>query len=348
MFRFEHPSYLYFLFLIPFLIAGAIFLARQKRRTLQQIAAGEAYRRLIGEKSFVKENVKMGLLISAFTLLIITFANPQIGTRLEEVKLKGIDVMVCLDVSLSMKAEDLKPNRLDLAKREISELIKGLNGNRVGLIVFAGAAYTQFPLTSDYSAADLFLSAADVTSVPEPGTALASALDLATSSFDYSVSTRKVIIVITDGEDHEGDVDAKLKEAKATGIAVYSIGMASPNGAPIPVYDASGRQADFKKDQNGSIILTKLDEQILKHMADETGGKYYLSSPAGDELRAIYADLQKVEKTEFGAKQVTDYDDKYYYFLIPALLLLLIEFFLSDKSSAWFKAMQIKLKLREE
>ncbi len=348
MFRFAHPAYLYLLLLIPLLVVGVVLVALWKKKTLQKIADGDSYRRLIGEKSFVKEWVKAGLAILAFACIVLGFANPQIGTRIEDVKLKGIDVIVCLDVSLSMKAEDLKPNRLELAKREIGELIKDLQGNRVGLVVFAGAAYVQFPLTSDYSAANLFLSAADVSSVPEPGTALASALELANRSFDADAPTRKVIIVITDGEDHEGDVDKRINEAKSRGIAIYSIGMASPNGAPIPVYDGSGRQVDYRKDQNGSIILTKLDQDILKHMADETNGKFYLSSPAGDELKAIYSDLEKIEKTEFGSKQITDYDDKYFYFLIPAILLLIAEFFTSDKMSVWFRKLQIFLKLREE
>ncbi len=347
MFRFAHPEYLYLLYLLPVLIIAGIGMAYKKKKILSSIASPEAKTYLFSEKSYVKEYVKFSIIIISMALLILSFANPQIGTRVEEVKLTGIDAMICLDVSLSMKAEDLKPNRLDLAKREIAQLLKNLQGDRVGLIVFAGSAYVQFPLTSDYSAANLFLNTADVNSVPEQGTALAAAINLSVKSFDQNSPTQKVIIVITDGEDHEGDLDQAIKEAKSKSIAIYSIGMASPNGAPIPVYDGRN-QVDFKKDRNGSIILTKLDQETLKQMADKSSGKFYLASPAGDELRSIYQDLGNIQKTEFGAKQVTDYDDKYYYLLIPALLLLLIEFFISDKRSARFRDLLIKLKLREE
>ncbi len=348
MFRFAHQEYLYLLYLLPILIIVGIGMVYRKKKILSGIAASESRARMFLEKCYAKDYFKFSLIIISLALLILAFANPQIGTRIEDVKLTGIDAMVCLDVSLSMKAEDLKPNRLDLAKREIAQLLKNLKGDRVGLIVFAGSAYVQFPLTSDYSAANLFLNTADVNSVPEQGTALAAAINLSVKSFDNSSPTRKVIIVITDGEDHEGDLEQAITEAKSKNVAIYSIGMASPNGAPIPVYDGQGNQVDFKKDRNGSIILTKLDEGSLKQMADKTSGKYYLASPAGDELRSIYQDLGNIQKTEFGTKQVTDYDDKYYYFLIPALLFLLVEFFISDKRSARFRNLLIKLKLKEE
>ena len=347
MIQFAHREYFYFLLIIPALAVLLTMLFFWKKKILGKIAQGEGLINLIGDKSFFKERVKVGLLLMVLLCLIIALANPQIGTRIEEVKLKGIDAVICLDVSQSMKAEDLKPNRLDLAKREISQLMNGLKGDRVALVVFAGASYVQFPMTSDYSAANLFLEATDVNSVPEPGTALASALNLATKSFNGTTKTKKVIIIITDGEDHEGEVDASLAEIKSKGIAVYAIGMATPAGAPIPVYDNAGNQVDFKKDRNGSVILTKLDQGILKKLADETGGKYYLSSPVGEELKLIFNDLNNIEKSDYGTKMITNYDDKFYYLLIPAIMLLLIEFFMSDKKSLWFNKLLITLKVKE-
>lgn len=347
MIQFAHREYLYLLFIIPVLAGFLTLLFIWKKKTLAKIAQGEGLKNLIGEKSFFKERIKVGLLLIVLSCLIIAIANPQIGTRIEEVKLKGIDAVICLDVSKSMKAEDLKPNRLELAKREISQLLNGLKGDRVALVVFAGAAYVQFPMTSDYSAANLFLEATDVNSVPEPGTALASALNLATKSFNDTTKTKKVIIIITDGEDHEGDIEASLNEIKSKGIAIYAIGMATPAGAPIPVYDNSGNQVDYKKDRNGSVILTKLDQAILKKLSDESGGKYYLSSPVGEELKLIFNDLNNIEKSDYGTKMITNYDDKFYYLLIPAFLLLLLEFFMSDKSSLWFNKILIAMKVKE-
>ena len=252
---------------------------------------------------------------------------------LEEVKQIGIDVFILLDVSASMKAEDLKPNRLEKAKNEIAMLIRKLQGDRIGLIIFAGDAYVQFPLTTDYSAANLFLSTVDVNSIPQQGTAIASAINLAAKSFDTKAATKKVMVIITDGEDHEGDIDSAVKDAANKEILVYTIGMGSPSGAPIPVYDSNNHQVGFKQDSNGSTVLTKLDEATLQQIASKGGGKYYLSSSYQNELDLIYKDLSSLEKSEYGSKRITDYDDKYFYFLIPAFLILIVELFLTERKS---------------
>jgi Ca-activated chloride channel family protein len=348
MIRFAHPEFLYILYVLPLLAGLIIWQLNAKKKALGKIAHVESFSVLFKSKSFVKDYGKAGLLVMALGLIILGFANPQIGTRIEDVKQVGIDVYICLDVSMSMKAEDLKPNRLEKAKKEISELIKKLQGDRIGLIVFAGGAYVQFPLTADYSAANLFLSSVDVNSVPEPGTAIASAINLAVDSFDKKSATRKVIVVITDGEDHEGDISKAVSNAKENNIVVDAIGMGSPDGAPIPMFDGAGKQTGFKQDNQGNTVLTKLDEVTLRQLANESGGKYYLALNNGNELDAIYRDLASVEKTEFGMKKVTDYDDKFYYFLIPALLILISEFFISDKKVIWLKKLMVQLRLRSE
>jgi Ca-activated chloride channel homolog len=251
---------------------------------------------------------------------------------MQEVKQTGIDVFILLDVSNSMLAEDIKPNRIDKAKYQISNLINKLRGDRIGLIIFAGQAYIQFPLTTDYSAANLFLSAVDVNSVPTQGTAIASALKLALQSFD-TLSTEKVIIAITDGEDHEGDVMAAVEEADSREIKIYTIGLGSSGGVPIPSYNRNGQLTGFKKDRQGNTVLTKLEENILKQMADEGNGKYFRGSNYEDYLEKIYSELSELEQSEFGTKKVTDYEDRFYYFLIPAIFLLVIEFLISEKRS---------------
>jgi Ca-activated chloride channel family protein len=333
MFRFASPNYLLALYLLPLFVIGFIFFLKYKKKLLNRFADKALQQILWSEKSFLKESLKFSIVIISIGLLILAFSRPQIGSRVEDVKQIGIEVFILLDVSMSMKAEDLKPNRLDNAKNEISFLIKKLEGDKIGLIIFAGEAYIQFPLTTDYSAANLFLSAVDIGSVPQPGTAIASAINLAIKSFDIKSPTKKVIITITDGEDHEGDLESAIKNAVENDILLYAIGMGSSTGSPIPLYDSRGNPTDFKRDNNNNIVLTKLDESTLQKIANQGNGKYYLSSGYQNELDLIYSDLSKIEKSEFGSKRITDYEDKYYYFLFPAVLLLIIEFFITDRKS---------------
>ena len=244
-----------------------------------------------------------------------------------------------------MQAEDIKPSRLEKAKYEISNLIDKLHGDRIGLIVFAGEAYVQFPLTTDYSAANLFLNAVDVNTVPQPGTAIASAINLATKSFDYKFNTQKAVVVITDGEDHEGDIKKAVTDATDKGIKIYTIGLGSPDGVPIPVYNSNGQQTGFKQDQQGNTVLTKIDESTLEEIASQGGGKYFRGSNNQDELDLIYKDLSSLTKTEFGVKKVTDYEDRFYYFLAPAIILLMLEFFMTERKSPLFSKLNKKLGL---
>lgn len=347
MFRFAHPEYLNALYLIPVLVLLFWYLNRNRKKLLEKFANKKLHKILIPDFSVFMNWFKFGLILLSLVLLIFAAANPQVGTRVQEVKQAGIDVFIALDVSRSMLAEDIKPNRLDKAKLQISSLINKLRGDRIGLIIFAGDAYVQFPLTTDYSAANLFLSAVDVNSVPQQGTAIASAINMAVKSFDYKFNTQKVIVIITDGEDHEGDIMQAVSEAKEKGIKIYTIGLGSPTGVPIPVYNAQGQQVDYKKDEGGNIVLTKLDENILKEIASAGDGKYFLGSAYEDYLDRIFNDLSSLEKTEFGVRKVTDYEDRFYYFLAPAIILLLIEFFISDRRSVLFSKLNRKLGIEE-
>ncbi|NUN10605.1 MAG: VWA domain-containing protein [Ignavibacteriaceae bacterium] len=331
MSRFANPEFLYALYLIPVFIGIYIFIYRNKIKALRKFAEREMWQVLFPGKSFFIEHIKFALLMGVFALIVLSAARLQVGSKLEEVKQTGIDVFIVLDVSNSMLAEDLKPNRLEKAKNEIALLLRKLQGDRMGMIIFAGEPFMQIPLTSDYSAANLFLNAVNTNSIPTQGTALASALNLAVKSFDKKSPTQKVIIAITDGEDHEGDIDGAVKEAVENGIKVYAIGMGSPAGAPIPVYDGNKNRVGFKQDADGNPVITKLDEITLEKIANDGDGKYFRAVSAQNELDLIYKDLSALEKAEFGSKRVTEYDDKYYYFLIPAILLLLVEVLLRDK-----------------
>lgn len=344
MVKFEHPEYLYALYALPLVAVIFWLVYKNERKLLERFAAKELHKVIVSSYSSVKNYVKFGVILLALVCLIIAAANPQVGTKLQEVKQTGIDVFILLDVSKSMTAEDIKPNRLEKAKYQISNLIQKLHGDRIGLIIFAGQAYIQFPLTTDYSAASLFLSAVDVNSVPQPGTAIASAIRLATESFDSS-STSRVIIAITDGEDHEGDVMEAVDEAVKDQIKIYTIGLGSTGGVPIPVYNNRGYMTGFKKDNEGNTVLTKLNETVLKEIAAAGFGEYYRGNNYEDYLDKIYNNLSEIKKSEFGVKKVTDYENRFYYLLIPAILLLIIEIFITEKKSPLYSKINKKLGL---
>ena len=344
MIRFAHSDYLYLLWLIPLLVFLYLFTQSKQNKLLEKFAGTKLHDVLFPLRSKLKSPVKFALTLFAMFLIIVSIANPQIGTKIEDVKQIGIDVYILLDVSRSMAAEDIKPSRLEKAKFEISNLMQKLQGDRIGLIVFAGEAYVQFPLTSDYSAANLFLNAVDFNTVPQQGTAIGPALDLALKSFRYDDDTKKVIVLITDGEDHEGNIDAAVSEANSKDVAVYAIGLGSPAGVPIPMYDDSGKQIGYKKDNQGNIVLTKLDEETLKSITEKGNGKYYRGSNTEDELDLIYKDLARIQKSEYGSKRISDYEDRFYYFLIPAILILIGEFLVSSNKSKLLSRFE---KLRE-
>ncbi len=331
MFRFAHPEYLYALYLLPLLAVGYWFIFKLRQRDLTRFADYKMHNILIPGFSRAKGFLKFGIFLFSSALLIISLANPQVGSKITEVKQTGIDVFILLDVSLSMKAEDIKPNRLERAKLQIANLISRLRGDRIGLIVFSGDAYIQIPLTTDYSAANLFLSAVDFNTVPQPGTAIGPAISMAVKSFNYQQNTEKAIVVITDGEENQGDPIEAVKEAVSKNIKIYAIGLGSPEGVPIPLY--SGNEITFKKDTEGNTVLTKLDQQTLMKIADEGNGRYFQGNNYQDQLNDIYNDLESLEKTDYGVKKVTDYEDRFYYLLAPAILLLIMEIFLTEKRS---------------
>jgi Ca-activated chloride channel family protein len=331
MLKFLHPEYLWFLLIIPAMAGLFLWLNLRSRQLLQKLVSEKLVRDLAPDVSMVKRSSKQLLLLLAMTFLILTAANPQVGTRLEEIKREGIDLFVVLDVSMSMKAEDIKPSRLEKAKRDVSELLKKLSGDRVGLIVFAGDAFVQFPLTADYAAADLFISAVDVESVPTPGTMIGQAIDRAMKLFSADLPTQKAIIIVSDGENTEGDVLGPIEEAKKAGVRLYTIGMGTTEGGPIPIYDQEGRRVDFKRDRNGSVVVTRLDESMLRDIAVATGGTYRRATSAGNEIDDVFKEIASLEKTEFGVKQVAGFESRYQYPLALAILLLILEHIVSER-----------------
>jgi Ca-activated chloride channel homolog len=335
MIRFAHTEYLYALAVIPVMVLAYWLFVRSRSGAAARFGAPSMLERLAAEASRTKRLAKFILLAAAVACLLVALANPRIGTRLEDVKQEGVDIFIALDVSLSMKSEDIKPNRLEKAKFEIRNLVGRLGGDRIGLIIFAGEAFTQFPLTTDYSAANMFLDIVDVDAVPVPGTDIGAAIERAGESFDFEEKTTKVLIVITDGENTEGDVFDAAEEAAKKGVLIYTIGLGSPTGSPIPVYNAAGQQVDFKRDRGGGVVMSKLDEPSLEKLASIGGGKYFRGTNAQDELDEIYKNINALQKREFGVKQFTDYEDRFQFFLVPAILLLLAEVLLTENRLRW-------------
>jgi len=331
MLQFEHPEYLWALLALPALVVVFYALRRWKRNLLRRFVSQGLTHQLAPDLSAAKYSVKVIALLLGVGCLILAAANPQVGTRLEEVKREGIDLFVAMDVSLSMKCEDIRPSRLEKAKRDVSNLLGKLRGDRVGLIVFAGDAFVQFPLTSDYSAADLFISAVDVDAVPTPGTMIGSAIELALKSFTDDAPTQKAIIIVSDGENTEGNLASAIDDANKKGVKIYCVGMGTAEGAPIPLYNAAGDRTDYKRDRNGNIVVTKLDESMLQQIASATGGTFRRATSGGDEIDDIFKEISSLQKTEFGSKQITGFESKYQYPLAMAILFLLLEVLLSER-----------------
>jgi len=331
MFRFHNVFYLHLLWIIPILIVFYIFVFKWKKKSLKRFGSLELIEKLIASTSRGKQIVKIVLMIVSIFFMIISLSRPQIGTKLEEVKREGVDILIALDVSLSMTAEDIKPNRLEKAKHEIGSFIDLLQGDRVGLIAFAGVPFVQCPLTLDYGAAKIFLDIMDPGLIPQPGTAVGDAILLAMKTFEERERKHKVLVLITDGEDHQGEPLKAAEIAEKEGVIIYTVGVGSAKGVPIPLYDDSRRNTGFKKDRQGEIVTSKLDEITLEKIALQTNGKFYRATGGEDELKKIYDDISKMEKKELSSIKFSQYEDRYQYFLAIAIIFLLMEIFITDR-----------------
>jgi len=326
--RFEHPVFLHGLWGVPLLVLFFVYVFRLKEALLKRFGHLELLRKLMPGYSKERAVWKAVLFIFAYVSFVVAMANPQIGTKLEEVKREGVDIIIALDVSLSMQAEDIAPNRLEKAKHEIARFIDMLQGDRIGLVAFAGMAHVLCPLTLDYSAAKLFLNMMATDLIPQPGTAIGSAIEKATKAFNRKEHKHKVLILITDGEDHETNPVEAAEEAAKEGVKIYAIGLGSEQGVPIPLYDRYNNRIGFKKDRDGNVVTTKLDAATLQKIAYITGGKYYISSAGETELEDIFDEINKLEKKELTSRQFSQYESRFQVFIILGLLFLLIETFL--------------------
>jgi len=312
--------------IVFFILAGI-----SKRKRIEKFGDSALMEKLSSSKSLVKERIRKVLIVIVLSFLIVALARPQIGSRLTMTKRYGVDIMIAIDTSSSMLAQDIKPSRIEKAKLEISSLIDKLKGDRVGILTFAGDSFMQCPLTLDYSAAKMFLNIIEPGMMPKPGTAIGDAIKVATKSFTKKERKHKVLVLITDGEDHNTNPAEAASEAKKEGVMIYTIGIGTRKGEPIPIMDSSGRISGYKKDKSGEVVMTKLDEEMLQKIALITDGKYYHATAGEFELDKIYGEIDKMDKKELSSRLFTQYEDRFQYFLGIAFILLCIEFMVGDR-----------------
>lgn len=339
MFRFGHPEYLYLLVIIPVLAFLQLYFQIQRKKKLQKFGNTGLLSHLMPDVSFIRPAVKFYLLLLAIAAIIVTLASPQFGTKLETVKRKGIELIIALDVSNSMNATDVEPSRLDRAKLAIERLTGKLINDRIGLIVFAGEAYVQLPITTDYASARLFLSSINTDVVPTQGTAIGSAIRLASNSFSQQEDINRAIVVITDGENHENDAIEAAEAAFKEDIQVYTVGMGSPDGAPIPV--GPDNRSNFMKDREGNVIITKMNTNLLKEIARAGNGEYIAANNIRRGINNLIDELGELEKGEIESKVYKDYDDQFQYIAALALLILIIEFIILERKNKFLKRIDL-------
>lgn len=327
MFRFGTPEYLYLLAIVPILIAVFVFYTRARKKRLARFGKNDTIRQLMPEASPRRVRNKFILVAIAVTLLILALARPQFGSKLKEVTRRGIEIMVAVDVSNSMLAEDFEPNRLERTKFAIDRLVEKLHEDRIGVIVFAGDAYVQLPITSDYLAARNFVKNLSPNMVSRQGTAMGAAIDLAANSFSVQSEGSRVLILISDGENHEDDPLAAAQAAAEKGIKIYTIGVGTPEGAPISI------NGEFLKDENGQMVVSKLDEQMLEQVALATGGSYIRATNRSIGLDEIIERVREVEKKELKTTVFEDYNEQYQYVLGLALIVLLLDMLMISRKN---------------
>jgi Ca-activated chloride channel family protein len=276
----------------------------------------------------------------ALACIIIALVNPKMGTKMETVKRQGIDIVFAVDISKSMLAEDVAPNRLEKTKQIVSQIINQLGNDRVGIVGYAGSAYPVLPMTTDYSIAKMYLQSMNTNMVSSQGTAFNDAIQLAVDFFDVK-DTSKLIVLISDGEDHGEGVDDAIEMAKEKGVRIITIGVGTEKGGPIPLRDDKGTIASYKKDQDGQTVITKLYPEVLKKIADDTKSKYIAGTATKDVVEEIKKSLEKIEKSEFESQQISDFESQYQWFLALGFLLLLVDIFLLEKKTAWVQKLNL-------
>lgn len=338
-FRFANPYLLWLLLLVLALVLLFLYARHSSHKSLRRFGSILLLTPFMKERSEVKLRIKFVIEIVAFICLVIAAARPQFGSKLETVKKEGIEVMVCLDISNSMLAEDIAPNRLEKAKRMLSRLLDKMENDQVGLIVFAGDAFTQLPITNDFVSAKMFLSTIDPKMVSIQGTAIGSAINLAVRSFTPNEESQKAIILITDGENHEDDAQGAATAALEKGIHTHVIGIGSVQGALVP--DDSGRSGSYRKDREGNPVTTHLDEEMARQIAAAGQGVYAHADNSNSAITAVMEELSHLKTSELESHVYADYKDQFQWLVWIALVLIFIDLFLLDRANAFVRKIKL-------
>ena len=336
MYQIDAYEYIYFLTILPVFWLAYFLVLRWKRKTQAKFATAELLNVLSPNRSKFKPGLKMIMLSLTIAFMVLGLMNPKIGTQLETVKREGVDIVFAIDVSKSMLAEDIAPNRLEKSKRLVSAILNQLASDRVGIIAYAAQAVPQLPITTDYSAAKMFLQALNTDMLSSQGTALDSAIDLSGTFFDDEDQTNRVIFLISDGEDHSEDASSAASRAAAMGIKIFTFGVGTEAGAPIPI-KRNNVVESYKKDFNGEVVVTKRNQEILQTIANATEGQYQDGNDTQAVLDFVTEQLKAMDKKEFEAKKFVSYKDRFQPFLIGALFFLLIDLFLFETTTTWFQ-----------
>jgi len=334
MYRIEEPIYFYFLAIIPAMIVVFLMVLWWKKHTQSKFSDLNLLQKIAPNSSNFKSALKVGMLLIGIAFLIISLTNPKMGTKLKTVKREGVDVVFALDVSKSMLAEDIAPNRLEKAKQIISKTIDKLGSDRVGIIIYAGNSYPLLPITTDHAAANMFLQNAAPEMVSSQGTAINEALELAKTYYNNDEQTNRFLIIISDGEDHQEETKQMAQNLANEGVKIFTIGIGTEKGGPIPLR-INGSMIGYKKDRKGETVITKRTPKVLEGIANAANGKYIDGNVTQKPVNILSEIIANAEKNEFETKQFADYKDQFQWFLGFGLLFLVIDVFLFDKKTKW-------------
>ncbi|REG89576.1 vWA domain-containing protein [Winogradskyella sediminis] len=340
MFRLDENIWFWTLLVIPVIILLFAWLQFWRRSTQKKFADSTLLKRLSPNQSLFKSVLKVVVLCCAFACLSLALVNPKIGTKLETIRSEGVDIVFAVDVSKSMLAEDIAPNRLEKSKQLVTQIVNSLVSDRIGIIAYAGKAFPQLPITTDYASAKMFLQNMNTDMLSSQGTAISEAIQLSKTYFDNEDQANRVLIIISDGEDHDGEALNIAEEAAEQGIRILTVGVGNTKGGPIPI-KRNGVVLNYKKDNQGETVITRLDESTLKEIAAEANGVYINGSNTAEVVEAIKGELDKMDKQEFESKQIADFKDQFQWFLAFGILLLFIDIFFLERKTGWLKKLNL-------
>jgi Ca-activated chloride channel family protein len=340
MYKLEEPIYFYLLAIIPAMIVVFLLVLWWKKRTQRNFSNPQLLEKLAPNSSTFKSSFKLIMLLLGIAFLVISLVNPKMGSKLKTVKREGVDVVFALDVSKSMLAEDIAPNRLEKSKQIITKIIDKLGSDRVGIIIYAGNSYPLLPITTDHAAANMFLQNANPDMVSSQGTAINEALDLAKTYYNNDDQTNRFLIIISDGEDHQEETKQVAQNLSNDGVKIYTIGVGTERGGPIPMR-LNSAMIGYKKDRKGETVITKRNKAVLEEIADIANGRYMDGNITENPVKIISEIIANAEKSEFETKQFADYKDQFQWFLGIGLLFLLFDIFLFDKKTKWLRKVDL-------